>query len=45
MAEGKLPFPRTKTEFDLLTYIVDSAPPLPSKEKYSNEFNDFIAKW
>lgn len=33
-----------KTEFQLLTYIVHAAPPMPDSSKFSPEFYDFLSK-
>ena len=45
MVEGKLPYPKVKTEFELLSFIVGNDPPLPDRKRCSPQFYDFLSKW
>ena len=47
LAQGSSPYAgeRFKSEFELLTHIVNSPPPLLVRGKVSEEFYDFVAQW
>lgn len=47
LSQGKSPYSveRFKSEFELLTHIVNSPPPLLVRGKVSEEFYDFVAQW
>ena len=47
LAQGVSPYAGDKfqNEFQLLTHIVQAPPPLLDKEKFSENFYDFVAQW
>ena len=47
LANGVSPYAgdRFSNEFQLLTHIVQAPPPLLDKDKFSENFYDFVAQW
>ena len=47
LATGSSPYDsqKFKNEFQLLTHIVQAPPPLLNKDKFSENFYDFVAQW
>lgn len=46
LATAKSPYAECKNDFEVLTKIIDSAPPrLPIDVNYSQNFVDFVTKW
>ncbi len=47
LATGASPYDTKnfRTEFEMLTHIVEAPPPLPERTRFSPNFYDFIAQW
>lgn len=46
LATGSFPYKGCNTDFEMLTQVLDSAPPsLPTDKDFSPEFRNFVTKW